>query len=73
MEQFVDSDEERASELKHRASAETPGHLLRPKPADGSKEIRVELTKKKKKKKTKKIRLRARMKSRRYEYKQPIN
>ena len=44
MEQFVDSDEERASELKNRASAEKTGHLVRAMPADGSKEIRVEFT-----------------------------
>lgn len=44
MEQFVDSDEERASELKNRASAEKTGHLFRAMPADGSKEIRVEFT-----------------------------
>lgn len=44
MEQFVDSDEERASQLKNRASAEKTGHLFRAMPSDGAKEIKVEFT-----------------------------
>lgn len=44
MEQFTDSDEERASQLKDRKKATKTGHLFRLMPADGAKEIEVVFT-----------------------------
>lgn len=44
MEQFTDADEERASQLKDRKKAPKTGHLFRAMPADGAKQIKVELT-----------------------------
>lgn len=44
MEQFVGSDEERASQLKDPSKASKTGHLFRALPANGAKEIKVELT-----------------------------
>lgn len=44
MEQFTDADEERASQLKGRTKAVKTAHLFRAMPADGAKQIRVELT-----------------------------
>lgn len=44
MEQFTDSDEERAMQIKDRAKAPKTGHLFRAMPTDGAKEIRVEFT-----------------------------
>lgn len=44
MEQFVGSDEERASQLKDRAAAVKTAHLFRAMPADGARQIKVEWT-----------------------------
>lgn len=44
MEQFVDSDEERAGQLKNRSQAVKTAHLFRAMPADGAKQIKVEFT-----------------------------
>lgn len=44
MEQFTDADETIASQKKKRSQAVLTGHLFRAMPADGTKEIRVELT-----------------------------
>lgn len=44
MEQFTDSDEERASQLKDRTKAPKTAHLFRVMPADGAKEIKVVFT-----------------------------
>lgn len=44
MEQFVDADEERASQLKNRDQAVKTAHLFRALPADGAKQVKVEFT-----------------------------
>lgn len=44
MEQFTDADEARASQLKDRSRAPKTPHLFRAMPADGARQIRVELT-----------------------------
>lgn len=44
MEQFVGSDEERASQLKDRSQAEPTAHLFRAMPSDGAKQIKIEFT-----------------------------
>lgn len=44
MEQFVDRDAERASQVKNIAKVPLTGHLFRAMPADGAKEIKVEAT-----------------------------
>lgn len=44
MEQFVDSDEERAEQLKDRSQAVKTAHLFRAMPSDGAKQIKVEFT-----------------------------
>ena len=44
MEQFTDVDEERRAELKGRDNGDRTAHLFRALPADGAKQIRVELT-----------------------------
>ena len=44
MEQFIGSDEERASQLKDRSKAEPTAHLFRVMPSDGAKQIKIEFT-----------------------------
>lgn len=44
MEQFVDADEERASQYKDRSKAVKTAHLFRAMPADGARQIKVEWT-----------------------------
>ena len=44
MEQFIGSDEERASQLKDRSKAEPTAHLFRAMPSDGAKQIKIEFT-----------------------------
>lgn len=44
MEQFVGSDEERASQLKDRSQAEPTAHLFRAMPSDGARQIKIEFT-----------------------------
>ena len=44
MEQFIGSDEERASQLKKRSDAEPTAHLFRAMPSDGAKQIKIEFT-----------------------------
>lgn len=44
MEQFVGSDEERASQLKDRSKAEPTAHLFRAMPSDGARQIKIEFT-----------------------------
>ena len=44
MEQFIGSDEERASQLKDRSKAEPTAHLFRVMPSDGAKHIKIEFT-----------------------------
>lgn len=44
MEQFTDADEERASQLKDRNKAVKTAHLFRALPADGARQVKVELT-----------------------------